>query len=203
MDDEQSVRAPVESRLVDAAIGVLEDAGWEGLTQERVAERAGISRVTTWRQGVTRERLIGALLDRLGEDFRATLWPVLTASGSGAQRLVLGLNGLCDVIDRNAPLLNATNRAFHFGFREEYGATAINFVEPYARFLTEGSTDGSLRHVEGDVGEAAEVVFNTLCWTYLHLRSAHDVPSDRARTLVIDLITLGLMARSGEEPSST
>lgn len=196
----QTASTPIDPRLVDAAIAVLTDSGWDGLTQERVAERAGMSRVTTWRQGATRERLIGALLDRLGEDFQASLWPVLTAPGSGAERLVLGLERLCDVIDRQQPLLRATNQAFHWGFREKHGATLIAFVEPYMRFLGEGSADGSLRPVEGDIGEAAEVVFNTVCWTYLHLRADHEVPAQRARELVIDLVMLGLVARSERSP---
>jgi AcrR family transcriptional regulator len=187
-------QAPLDARLVDAAISVLAESGWEALTQERVAERAGMSRVTTWRQGVTRERLIGALLDRLGSDFRHALWPVLTAPGTGAQRLVLGLERLCDVIDLNAPLLSATNKAFHWEFREEHGASLIAFTEPYSRFLTEGAADRSLKSVEGDLDETAEVCFNTLCWTYLHLRSAHEVAPDRARGLVIGLIMHGLAA---------
>jgi AcrR family transcriptional regulator len=188
--------APLDARLVDAAVSVLAESGWDGLTQERVAERAGMSRVTTWRQGITRERLIGALLDRLGDDFQRSLWPVLTAPGSGRERLVLGLDRLCDVIDRNAPLLAATNKAFHWEFREQHGATGIAFVEPYARFLTEGAADGSLRAIDGDVYEGSEVVFNTMCWTYLHLRSEHEIPPERARAVVIDLIMNGLAGRS-------
>ena len=182
----------LDARLVDAATAVLAESGWDGLTQERVAERAGMSRVTTWRQGITRERLIGALLDRLGVDFRETLWPVLTADGTGAHRLRLGLDRLCDVVDRHLPLLVASDRAFHHGFREQHGAAGVNFVDPFARFLSEGAADGSLRAVEGDLGETAEVVFNTVCWTFLHLRSAHDVPTERARGLVIDLVLRGL-----------
>ncbi len=188
----QEPASALDTRLVDAATSVLAESGWDGLTQERVAERAGMSRVTTWRQGITRERLIGALLDRLGVDFRETLWPVLTADGDGAQRLRLGLERLCDVVDRHIPLLVASDRAFHHGFREQHGAAGVNFVDPFARFLSEGAADGSLRPVEGDLLETAEVVFNTVCWTYLHLRSAHEVPSTRARTLVIDLVLRGL-----------
>jgi AcrR family transcriptional regulator len=192
----QAPAAALDARVVDAAISVLTESGWDGLTQERVAEKAGISRVTTWRQGITRERLVGALLDRLGNDFRDALWPVLTAPGNGAARLMLGLERLCDVIDQNVPLLNATNKAFHWGFREEHGATLIAFIEPYARFLTEGAADGSLRPIDGDVDEAAEVVFNTMCWTYLHLRSEHEVAPERARQVVINLIMYGLANES-------
>ena len=194
----QEPASALDTRLVDAATSVLAESGWDGLTQERVAERAGMSRVTTWRQGITRERLVGALLDRLGVDFRETLWPVLTADGGGAQRLRLGLDRLCDVVDRHIPLLVATDRAFHHGFRTEHGAAGVNFVDPFARFLSEGAADGSLRPVQGDLLETAEVVFNMVCWTYLHLRSAHEVPSGRARALVIDLVLRGLTTASSE-----
>ncbi len=182
----------LDARLIDAATSVLAESGWDGLTQERVAERAGMSRVTTWRQGITRDRLIGALLDRLGVDFREALWPVLTADGSGGQRLRLGLERLCDVVDRHIPLLVASDRAFHHGFRQQHGAAGVNFVDPFARFLSEGAADGSLRPVEGDLIETAEVVFNTVCWTYLHLRSAHEIPRARARAVVIDLVLRGV-----------
>jgi AcrR family transcriptional regulator len=189
-------RAPqaIDPRILETASELLAEGGWDGLTQERLAERAGVSRVTTWRQGITRERVIGALLDRLGNDFRETLWPVLTATGSGAERLALGLERLCDVVDRHQPLLLASDRAFHYRFREEHGAAGVNFVDPFARFLAEGVADGSLRAVEGDLGEMAEIVFNTVCWTYLHLHSAHEVPGKRARALVIDLVFRGLAA---------
>jgi AcrR family transcriptional regulator len=192
--------APLDPKLVDAALAVLSESGWDGLTQERVAERAGMSRVTTWRQGVTRERLIGALLDRVGDDFQASLWPVLTAQGSGAQRLVLGLERLCDLIDRQQALLNATNKAFHWGFREEHGAAGVSFVDPFVRFLAEGSVDGSLRPVGANAEEAAELVFNTLCWTYLHLRAEHEMDPERARTQVINLIMFGLTSAGDGAP---
>ena len=184
----------IDQRVAKAAMAVLAEQGWDGFTQERVAERAGISRVTSWRQGLTRERLVAALLDRLGSDFRETLWPVLTMEGTGARRLTIGLERLCDVVDRHAPLLVASDRVFHHRFRREHGASGVDFVEPFARFISEGGADGSLRRLGSDLPEVAEVVFNTVCWTYLHLRDAHDVPAERARTLVINLVLRGLTA---------
>lgn len=184
----------LDARLLDAAAAVLAESGWDGLTQERVAAQAGMSRVTAWRQGATRDALVAALLDRLAADYQGALWPVLTAPGSGAHRLRLGLERLCDVADRHLALLVASDRAFHRGFREEHGAAGINFIDPFARFMAEGVADGSLRHLDGDPGEAAEVVFNTVCWTYVHLRASHDLPPERARRLVIEIVTAGLAA---------
>jgi len=97
-------------------------------------------------------------------------------------------------VDRHIPLLDASDRAFHRGFRQEHGAAGVNFVDPFVRFLSEGVADGSLGPVGGDLQETAEVVFNMVCWTYLHLRSAHEVPSARARELVIDIVLRGLAA---------
>ena len=192
----------LDPRLLDAATAILAEFGWDGLTQERVAVRAGVSRVTTWRQGITRERLVAELLNRLGEDFRETLWPVLTAGGTGAERLTSGLERLCDVVDRHAPLLLASDRVFHYRFREEHGAAGVNFVEPFARFMADGVADGSLRAFDDDPPEVAEVVFNTVCWTYLHLRAAHEVPPPRARGLVIDLVLHGLSPVAAEPQTS-
>ena len=44
-----------DARLLAAAARVLEDAGWQGLTVEAVAEAAGLSRVTAWRLGASRD----------------------------------------------------------------------------------------------------------------------------------------------------
>ena len=64
-----STPAP-DAALRAATIEVLAESGWDGVTLEKVAERAGRARVTLWRQGVTREALLAALLDDLAEDFR-------------------------------------------------------------------------------------------------------------------------------------
>jgi AcrR family transcriptional regulator len=182
----------VDSRLTDAALALLAESGWGGLTQERIAERAGISRVTAWRQGATRDAVIATLLDRLGADYREAMWAVLTGHGTGAERLRAGLERLCDVADRHLPLLLASDRAFHRGFREEHGSAGIDFVDPFARFIVDGVADGSLRSLSETPLEGAEIVFNTVCWTYVHLRGSHEWPPEKARSLVIDLVMRGL-----------
>src|SRR6059058_3934293 len=103
----------VDARLREATIAVLHERGWDGLTLERVAEVAGRARSTLWRQGLTRDALIVALVGELAEDFRTSMFPVLTAGGTGRERLVRGLETLCDLLDRHLPLLLATDEAFH------------------------------------------------------------------------------------------
>jgi len=182
----------LDSRFTDAALALLAESGWSGLTQERIAERAGISRVTAWRQGATRDAVIATLLNRLGSDYREAMWPVLTGNGNGMQRLSRGLEQLCDVADRHLSLLLASDRVFHRGFREEHGGAGVDFVDPFARFIAEGVADGSLRSLSETPLEAAEIVFNTVCWTYVHLRGSHEWPTKKARSLVIDLVLRGI-----------
>src|SRR5689334_24462774 len=105
MSATETLRPAIDEELRRATIEVLREQGWDGLTLERVAEVAGRARTTLWRQGLTREVLIAALVGGLAEDFRSSMFPVLTAGGSGRERLGLGLEALCDLLDRHLPLL--------------------------------------------------------------------------------------------------
>jgi AcrR family transcriptional regulator len=96
---------PLDQRLLDATISVLAETGWQGVTLERVVEEAGRSRVTLWRQGVTQDVLLGALLDAVAVDFRDAMWPVSTTEGTGREHLVKAIAVLCEVIDRHLPLV--------------------------------------------------------------------------------------------------
>ena len=108
-----SKRPAVSEELRRATIEVLRERGFSGLTLERVAEVSGVSRSTLWRQGLTRDALIGALVGELAEDFRATMYPVLTSEGTGRERFERGLEALCELLDRHLPLMLATDEAFH------------------------------------------------------------------------------------------
>src|ERR1043166_4702311 len=112
---ESVVKQPpaVDAQLRAATIAVLGERGWDGLTLERVAEVAGRARSTLWRQGLTRDLLIAALVGELAEDFRSTMYPILTSAGTGRERLTRGLEALCELLDRHLPLMLATDEAFH------------------------------------------------------------------------------------------
>ncbi len=102
-----------DPRLLAAAQRVLEDAGWQGLTIEAVAEAAGLSRVTAWRLGATREALVASLIDELDQDYRRVMWPVLVGPGTARERMDGALEALFDVIDAHLPLLLASDTIFH------------------------------------------------------------------------------------------
>jgi AcrR family transcriptional regulator len=185
----------VDARLREATITVLHERGWDGLTLERVAEVAGRARSTLWRQGLTREALIGALVGELADDFREAMYPVLTGEGDGRDRLRQGLEALCELVDRHLPLMLATDEAFHQHTAPEQPP---DYLRPFIAFLRDGAADGSLAPGE-DVVETADVVFNTVAWPYVHLRGRHGWPADRARDRVVGVVLDGVANTDGKE----
>src|SRR5438132_13705408 len=105
MSTAPKVLRQVDEDLRRATITVLRERGWSGLTLERVAEVAGRARSTLWRQGLSRDVLVGALVGELADDFRSTMYPVLTSGGSGRDRLVRGLEALCELLEHHLPLM--------------------------------------------------------------------------------------------------
>src|SRR6186997_312010 len=91
-------RTSVDPELQRATIAVLRERGWDGLTLERVAQAAGRARSTLWRQGLTIEALVGALVGELAADFRRSMFPILTTHGTGRGRLEGGLVALCELL---------------------------------------------------------------------------------------------------------
>lgn len=179
---------PFDHELRRATIDVLRERSFSGLTLERVAEVAGRARSTLWRQGHSKETLVTALVGELAEDFRESMYPILTAEGTGLERLTRGLEALCDVLDRHLPLLLATDEAFH---QETAPGVPPDYLHPFIQFLREGTRDGSLPEV-ADVQRAADVAFNMTAWPYVHLRGRHEWPAEEARTCVVDVVLRGI-----------
>ena len=192
MDESQTVqrRPTVDEGLHQATIAVLREHGWEGMTLERVAGAAGRARSTRWRQGLTLDVLVGSLVGELAADFRDSMFPILTTGGSGRDRLERGLVALCELLDRHLPLMLATDEAFH---QETAPGQPPDYLHPFIQFLREGAADGSLVPGE-DVVEAADVAFNAVAWTYVHLRGRHGWAAERATARVVGVVLNGLAA---------
>ena len=188
-------RSTVDEELQRATIAVLREQGWEGLTLERVAQAAGRARSTLWRQGLTIETLVSSLTGELAADFRRSMFPILTTHGTGRDRLERGLVALCELLDRHLPLMLATDEAFH---QETAPGQPPDYLHPFIHFLREGEADGSLAPGD-DVVEAADVAFNAVAWTYVHLRGRHGWPAERATTRVVGVVLDGLATPRGKE----
>jgi AcrR family transcriptional regulator len=178
----------VDEDLRRATIDVLRERGFSGLTLERVAEVAGRARSTLWRQGLSREVLIEALVGELAEDFRQTMYPILTSAGSGLERMTRGLEALCDLIDRHLPLMLATDEAFH---QDTAPGVPPDYLHPFIQFLREGERDGSLPE-SADVVRAADIAFNMTAWPFVHLRGRHEWPAEEARNVVVGVVLRGI-----------
>lgn len=182
----------MDEPLLAAGRETLRKYGYANATVERIARAAGLSRVTLHRRGVTKDLIVAALADRATEDYRAALWPALTAAGSGRERLSLALSALCESAERNLELLVALNAQTDAVFHDS-GPEALTravFTEPLERLLRDGASDGSLRAVEPV--EYATVLFNLVGWTYVHLRTGHGWSSERARRSTLDVAMRGV-----------
>jgi AcrR family transcriptional regulator len=195
---QKHVARAVDKDLRRATIDVLREGGFSGLTLERVAEVGGRARSTLWRQGLSREVLIGALVGELVEDFRATMYPILTMAGSGLERLTRGLEALCDLLDRHLPLMLASDEVFH---QDTAPGVPPDYLHPFIQFLREGARDGSLPDVD-DVVRAADIAFNMVAWPYVHLRGRHEWPAEQARSRVVAVVLRGLTDPASSAPPS-
>jgi AcrR family transcriptional regulator len=197
MSATETLRPAIGEELRRATIEVLRERGWDGLTLERVAEVAGRARSTLWRQGLTRDSLIAALVGELAEDFRSTMYPILTSGGTGRERFTRGLEALCELLDRHLPLMLATDEAFH---QKEAPDQPPDYLHPFIQFLREGAADGSLG-VGQDVVRAADIAFNAVAWTFVHLRGRHGWELAEARDRVVGMVLNGIEGadRRGKE----
>lgn len=189
-DRSRAVSPAISDAVLDAAERVLLQAGWDGLSLERVASAAGLSRATAWRRGVNRDALIDALVNRLGADYQRQMWPVLVALDPVADRLRSAVAALWRVVETHLPLVLASDSVFH-----RNSSQSVNFTDPFVKLVEEGQANGTLRP-EGAARDVAAAIFNTACWPYVHLRGHHHWPADKAERLVGGLLLGGLFAEA-------
>ena len=141
------------------------------------------------------ERLVTGLLQRLTDDFQQEFWPALTGSGSGRQRLSASLKALFEVADRHLDLLAVSDQVFHWAAeRCEFPGGSQGFLGPFVNALLLGARDGSLVNQER-AADTADVLFNTACWGYVHLRHRHGWARARARSQIHEMLIGGLTGR--------
>jgi len=188
------VSAP-DRQLLDGARRAIALHGWEAATLQRVADAAGVSRMTLHRRGVTKELLLRWLAADMAAEHREALWPALTGPGDARERLERALAAQCQLSEGNLELLEALGSRAHDAVYHEDERPALTrdvFVEPLRRLLQDGAADGSLREV--DEAETATVLLNLVGFTYRHLRLGHGWEPERAQTAVLDIALRGVVA---------
>jgi AcrR family transcriptional regulator len=192
------------ARVATGAQRAIAQHGWQGATLERIAEAAGLSRMTLHRRGLGREEIFALLARDYERDFRETLEPALAGGGTALERLQRALRAICDVTERHLPFLRglddeADTRLFHE--RERRVRSRPGYVDALERLLAEGIRDGSVRSVP--VAETATLLVNATDRTYRHLRTAHGWSPTRARTELLTLLARGVAADGPPQASTT
>jgi AcrR family transcriptional regulator len=184
-------------RLLQVATELLDEHGWEALSLDRIADRAGVSRATVWRAGLTRAAVEQLLRQRLTADYLALMWAPLGMEGSGRERLDAALRALCEVAERNLPLLAHTDLAFH-GPDLDAAGLEVDYFGPWLRILDQAVSDGSLAEID-DRARFVVALSDLVMLTYVHLRVHHRsygwTPALSADQL-INLLSLGYLPRS-------
>lgn len=184
-----------EERVVGGARRAIELHGWQAATLARIAEEAGLSRMTLYRRGLGREEILALLVDDYQRDFRESLAPAVEGRGTGLRRLRRALLAVCEVTERHLPFLRGLDEETDLRFFHERAAEVRSraaYVSPFEAVLELGMRDGSIRPV--DVRETSTLLVNAIDRTYRHLRIAHGWPPVRARRALLDLLARSVAA---------
>ncbi len=163
--------------LIAAAERVIDANGLAGATLELIAKEAGVNRVTLYRKGLNAESLTIAAISNAIDEYAAVLLPAMSHVGTGRARLEMLLRALCEVAEQHlgllASLYDLPTALFHLPTGDDTARmlTRLDFTDPIARVLEDGIRDGSLR--SDDTQASAELVFNAVGWTYIHMRRTH------------------------------
>jgi AcrR family transcriptional regulator len=190
------VKEPPEPKLIEAARKAVEKHGYAGLTLERIAAEADVSRVTLHRRGHSKDEIFNALVVQVREEHRDALWPALTASGDGADRLRMAVAKVCDMCERDLDVMLATRAQFDAAAHGANGPDPqSNWIvaEPLQVLARDGIADGSLR--DGDPEVLGALLVNWTGWTYVHLRTAFGWKQRRAKGVVVDQLIAAFGAR--------
>jgi AcrR family transcriptional regulator len=186
----------MNEELLTVAITLLHDKGWAALSLDAIAERAGVSRATVWRHGLTRTAVERVLRARLVADYRELMWGPLTQDGPGWRRLADALAALCVVAERNLPFLTHTETAFHAADLEAVGLS-VDFFGPWLRIIDLAVADGSLAPPEQPMAFVSGLT-NMVLLTYVHLRAYHAEfawTPERTTAFLVDLVSRGYLPR--------
>jgi AcrR family transcriptional regulator len=187
---------PPEPKLIAGARKAVEKYGYAGLTLERIAVEADISRVTLHRRGYSKDEIFNALVTQMHEEHRDALWPALVAGGNGAERLSLAVAKVCDLSERDLLLLLAARAQLDAAAHGEATTEPQNIAaEPFQVLARDGIADGSLR--EGDPEVFGALMASWAGATYVNLRTTFGWKPRRARSVVVDQLTIAFALDAG------
>lgn len=189
MSAQPPVKEPLDPTLIAGARKAVERHGYGGLTLERIAAEADVSRVTLHRRGHSKDEIFAALVTQMFEEHRDALWPALVNGGNGAERLNLAVAKVCDLCERDLMVLLAVRAQLDAEIHSEGGRAprpSRLVAEPLQVLARDGIADGSLR--PGDPEVFAALIANWAGSTYVNLRTSFGWKQRRARSVVLEQV---------------
>jgi len=95
------------------------------------------------------------------------------------------------ITQHNTERLQAQDRTDRRAWAE--ARPRVSFLQPFIRIAEDGVADGTLRHL-APAQATADLLFNTVCWSYVHLRGRHGWKPEATRKRVIALALEGMAA---------
>jgi AcrR family transcriptional regulator len=169
---------------------------WDAITMAELAEAGGLSRMTLYRRGITKDELLAQFGARLLAEYRDALFEPLTGPGPAGERLRAALAAICTVNERYLRVLDALAGSLESVYHEdgEPGQPVLTrpvFTDALKRLLEDGARDGSI--AAAPTAETATLLLNAVDHTYQHMRMGHRWPADVARERVVALVVDGVL----------
>lgn len=193
-------------RLLDAAADLIAEVGYDRATLAAIGERAGYSHGLVTRRFVTKENLLGSLLERMTFSWEATVLRPAVADRVGADALEVVIDAIEESV-RSSPREMRALYALMFEalkpipvLRDRMVALHRGFASDVARHLRRGVETGAV-HPDVDPESAARLFVATLRGSaYLWLLDPESF--DFAAALEDLRRHVGRMLRPGVDPAA-
>jgi len=187
-----------------ATCSVLEECGWPGLTMERVAEKAGVSKRTVYNYFKDKRELVWFVMERLISDLEQNTREIFLRNTSCAEALRELIREEMVSRKKNANIMTAFLHAFHEEpelrkqmFHKQHPFFSLQ--EMLKDLLERGMEKGEFRSMDP---VAMRSILNAILmgvsrqWAGGHLTLPQDVMSDS----IISLLTNGLIIKGEDRP---
>jgi AcrR family transcriptional regulator len=189
--------ARADAAILDAALQLLVEEGYSGMSMEGIAARAGVGKTTIYRRWPSKEAVVAAALGRLTD--RAAI----PDTGAVRDDLLQLIREFRDTTMHSivGPAVRRVLSA-SLGVPEFMAIFRANLVEPRRAALIAVLRRGQARgDVRADVDPAivADMLGGTMFFTAL-VRELRAPPSDEHVTKVVDTLLEGIVARRALTP---
>ncbi|MBN1262381.1 MAG: TetR/AcrR family transcriptional regulator [Anaerolineae bacterium] len=161
-------------QILDAAMAVFAERGFDKTRMEDVGARAGISKATVYLYFRSKEALIGALMKRVFNRELAALDIGETPGASARQRLLRFNDAMVEDLEHLRPLLPLLYEFYAMGLRRAsvrgvLGGVFAHFIDVVTPVIREGINRGEFRDIDAHqtaTALAATMEGTLLIWAF-------------------------------------